>query len=200
MRRSVAGFLALVVVGLSAGCTATHNVTDTTRSASQQLLLNNALEGTLETIDFGYFTGMNVYYDGSGVDALDKGWVNHRVRESLATGGARLCATREEADVVVEAATGTYGTNTSTKSFGIQNMNMFPDMVLSRGDDQYGSAVLSVFATDRATGNLLWYTGPRRSDAQLKTRYLLGLGPFFQGTVKHPAETFEPFRSVKGSF
>ncbi len=140
---------------------------------------------------------MKVYYDGSNVDALDKGWVNHRLRESLLSRGARLCATAEEADVVVEAATGTYGTNTSTKSIGVQNANNLPEMILSRGDDQYGSTVLSVFATDRATGNLLWHTGPRRSDSQLKTRYLLGLGPFFQGTIRHPAETFEPFRDQR---
>lgn len=203
MRRNAEARFAVmlsVVVGLAAGCTTTHRTTDTSRSATEELLLNSALECALSTIDFGFFAGMNVYYDGSNLEALDKGWINHRLRESLLTRGASLIATRDDADVVVEAAVGTYGTNNNAKTIGIHNFNMLPDVTLSRAENQFGSTSLSVFATDRATGQLLWRSGPSRCDSHLRTRYLLGGGPFYNGTIQHPAATYEPYRDRTNRF
>mgnify|MGYP006908259833 FL=1 len=182
-----------------AGCTIDDNITNTSPSAAESLLLNNALEGALGNVDFDFFAGRNVYYDDSNLDAINKGWISHRVRESLASRGAHLQADRNDADVIVEASVGTYGTDSKVRSTGVNNTYSLPNATINQRGDQYGSAVLSLFAIDRESGDLLWRSGPHRCDSHLRTRYYFGVGPFYQGTIRHPAETFEPFRDQRDS-
>jgi hypothetical protein len=69
--RCVSSLLALVLLSL-AGCGTTRS-TDTARSATEQLLISDAIDQAVQTVDFSALRGQSVYLDDSRLtDTVDR--------------------------------------------------------------------------------------------------------------------------------
>src|SRR5207249_303894 len=95
-----------------AGCGTTRS-TDTTRAASEMLLVSQAVDHAVAKIDFSPLAGQPVYIDTSAVekDVVDRGYLVSVVRQQLLAAGALLQEERFRALYVVEIRSGGVGTD-----------------------------------------------------------------------------------------
>jgi hypothetical protein len=164
-------------------------VTDTPQTGSQQLLLNASVDAVVRCIDFSPLASRRVYLD-TDLETVGEGYLVYRIREAMGLSGVFLAETREEAEVVVEAGLAAYGTDSHNAVLGITEADQLPELNLAVRDMQFGVAKLSMFAFERESGALIWHSGPKRADGYQRMRKLFGAGPFFDGTVEHPADRF----------
>src|SRR4029079_13313223 len=99
-----------LVLAMAIGC-GTVKTSGTTRTGTEQLLLTNSWDSALEKVDFRPLTGVPVFLDTSHVTAVDQGWVVSSLREAMLTQGVLIREKREQAQFVVEARVGAYGTD-----------------------------------------------------------------------------------------
>jgi hypothetical protein len=189
-----------VALGLLAalGC-GTVKTTGTSRSGTEQLLLTNAWDAALQKVDFRPLTGVPVYLDTTNVTAVDQGWVVSSLRQSLLTQGVLLRSKPEQAQWIVEARVGAYGTDDYGLLVGIpqttvpqllvgQPSGTLPEMPLVKKNAQDAVAKLAMFAYDRASGQLVWTSGTLLAKASAKDVFVLGLGPFQSGSIRNGTE------------
>lgn len=174
----------LVLVGT--GCRSSVRVTDTPQTGTQQLLLNASVDAVVRCIDFSPLAGREVYLDATRLEDAGDGYLVYRIREELALSGVRLAESRDEVEVIVEAGLAAYGTDSHNAVFGITETDYLPEINVCVRDTQFGVTKLSMFARERESGVVIWHSGPMRADGYQRIRKLLGLGPFFDGTVEHP--------------
>src|SRR6516165_758891 len=92
IRKTAGTILVLAVafsLALAMGC-GTVRTTDTTRSATEQLLLTNAWDTALQKVDFRPLAGVPVFLDTANVSAVDQGWVVSSLREAMLSQGVLL--------------------------------------------------------------------------------------------------------------
>lgn len=181
-----------MVVIIITGCRSTVRITNTTESASQQLLLNSTADAVIRSFDFSPLAGRLCYLDTSGLGDTGKGYVNYRIREEMGCSGVRLAESRDDAEVVVEAGAAVYGTDSYNSSVGVTGASQIPDVNLCVGDTQFGVSKMSLFAVERESGATIWHSGTLRADSRQDIRNTFGTGPRFSGTIVHPANRVEP--------
>ena len=186
----------LLVVGMvafTAGCGSTRT-TDTLRSATEQLLISDAVDRALEKMSFKQLSGFTVFLDTSRVsEVTDRDYLIGAVRQKLATEGAALREERSEADVVVELFVGALGTNRYEWFVGVPQVTLppgalpsipfLPELPIVKEIKQQGVAKIETFAYDAETGIFIAHSGSQRSGTNNKSIYFLGLGPFESGSV-----------------
>ena len=97
--------LAASLVVLAGGCTTTR-MSDTSRTGMEQLLISNAVDQSLEKVDFASLQNRNVFVEEKYLDCVDKGYIAGSIRHRVLQRGARLTDKREDADVVLEVRSG----------------------------------------------------------------------------------------------
>ena len=191
----------VAVVGLLlflAGC-GTVKTSGTTRTGTEQLLLTSAWDTALRKVDFRPLTGVPVYLDTTNVNAVDQGWVVSSLRQALLENGALVRAKPEQAEWVVEARVGAFGTNDSNWLFGIPQTTVpptvtgvptgtIPELPLIKKSHQEGVAKLALFAYDRASGQLVWRSGTMLARSSAHNMYIGGVGPIQSGTIQESTE------------
>jgi hypothetical protein len=196
--RALAGLAATVLLVSLAGCGSTK-VTGTTRTGTEQLLLTNAWDKALQKVDFRALTGVPVYLDTSNVTAVDQGWVVSSLREAMLTQGVLIREKREQAQFIVEARVGAYGTDDDNFLIGIpQTMipptvtgvptGAIPEVPLVKRSRQQAVAKLALFAYDRASGQVVWNSGTMQATADAKDVYIGGVGPIQSGSIRGGTE------------
>jgi hypothetical protein len=189
---------AIVMIPSLAGCGSTK-MTSTPRTGTEQLLLTNAWDTALRKIDFSPLTGVPVYLDTQYVTAIDQGWVVSSLRQALLSQGVMLRAKPEQAQWVVEARVGAYGTDSYNFLVGIPQTTVpmtvtgmpagtIPEIPFIKKSHQEGVAKLALFAYDRATGQLVWKSGSSTATANAKEMYVGGVGPIQSGTIRGGTE------------
>jgi hypothetical protein len=197
-RGTVALMFAAGLAAAAAGC-GTVKTTGTARSATEQLLLTNAWDSALNKVDFRALSGVPVYLDTTNVSAVDQGWVVSSLRQALLTQGVLLRQKAEQAQWVVEARVGAYGTDESNWLLGITQTTIpptvtgmpsgtIPELPLIKKSDQKGVAKLALFAYDRASGRLVWDSGTMLAVATAKDVHVFGVGPIRSGTIRDGAD------------
>src|SRR5215471_20738167 len=74
---------AISVLGLVMGC-GTTRMTDTQRTATEQLLISNAVDQTVSQLDFRILAGKSVYLDPQYLDNVaDRGYLVSSLRQQL---------------------------------------------------------------------------------------------------------------------
>jgi hypothetical protein len=178
----------------AAGC-GTVKTSGTARTGTEQLLLTNAWDSALQKVDFRPLTGVPVYLDVTNVSAVDQGWVVSSIRQSMLAQGVLLRSKPEQAQWIVEARVGAYGTDESNWLLGIPQTTIpqtitgvpagtIPEMAVVKKNDQQGVAKLALFAFDRASGQLVWNSGTMMATATAKDVYLGGVGPIQSGSIR----------------
>ena len=204
--RLILASLALLLAG---GC-GTTKVSGTSRTATEQLLLTNAWDDALKQVDFRPLAGVPVYLDEKYLDgSLDKGWLISSVRQALLAQGVLLRAKPEQAQWIVEARVGVYGTNNYDWLFGVQQTTIpatitglpsgtIPEIPLAKKSNQQGVVKLALYAYDRASGQVTWNSGtdagPFRRQGRLHRRHRahpVGLDP--QRDRVHRRSASRPF-------
>jgi hypothetical protein len=190
--------LAGLVLGLALvpawGC-GTVKTTGTTRTGTEQLLLTNAWDSALQKVDFRPLSGVPVYLDTTNVTAVDQGWVVSSIRQALLAQGVLIRPKPEQAQWIVEARVGAYGTDAYNWLVGVPQVSMpatvtgipagtIPEIPLIKNIDQRAVAKLALFAYDRASGQLVWSSGTTLATSSAKDIYVGGLGPIQSGTIR----------------
>ncbi|MGL5097297.1 MAG: DUF6655 family protein [Planctomycetia bacterium] len=187
---AVGSVVALAVVGCG-----TTRMTDTSRSATEMLLVSHSIEESVGRIDFSPLAGKAVYFDEKPLDGVtDKGYVASCLRQHLLAAGCQLVEEKPKAIYVVEARAGCVATDKSSFLIGVPAMTLpaivpgqppaIPEIPLIKSSDQKGVARLAVFAYNRATGRAVWQSGTHESTSNTKESWVFGTGPFRRGTVK----------------
>lgn len=194
-RRSL--FCSLVIVGLgaAAGC-GTTNWSDTPRTATEQLLISDAIDRAVSRIDFRALAGKQVYLDATPIQrATDASYLVSTLRQHMLASGCILRDERDKADYVVEIRAGAVGTDRSELLFGVPATKIpqvvpmpgvpssIPEFKLATRTEQRAVAKIALFAYNRHTGRPVWQSGIIPVESKAKDLWVLGAGPFQQGTI-----------------
>jgi hypothetical protein len=192
------GFTVVIMAFSLAGC-GTTRMSDTQRTATEQLLVSHAIDQVVSELDFSGLEGKPVYLDAQYLDGtVDRGYLVSSLRQRLMAQGCLLQEDRSKATYVVEARSGGVGTDRHALLVGIPQMNVpafvpgqpsqIPEIPFAKKTDQEGYAKIAVFAYNRVTGQLLWQSGVAKAMSTSKDTWILGAGPFQQGTIRDGTE------------
>jgi RNase P/RNase MRP subunit POP5 len=190
--------LTLALTLTLAGC-GTVKTSGTVRTATEQLLLTNAWDSALQKVDFRPLTGVPVHLDTTNVTAVDQGWVVSSLKQAMLEQGVLLRQKPEQAQWVVEARVGAYGTDAYNWLLGVPQVTVpptfsgiptgtVPEIPVIKKSDQQGVAKLALFAYDRGSGQLVWSSGTMVAIATAKDVHVLGVGPIQSGTIRGGTE------------
>src|SRR5205823_11750631 len=92
----------LILASLALGC-GTTRMSDTQRTATEQLLISNAVDKAVTQVDLRPLSGKPVFFDPQYLDGtVDKGYVTSSLRQQLLASGCVLQEDRTKATYVIE--------------------------------------------------------------------------------------------------
>jgi hypothetical protein len=205
--------LALCLGLLPLGC-GTTRMTDSTRAATEMLLISQAADNAIAQIDFTPLAGKTVFLDATGIpekDVVDRGYLISLVRQQLAACGALIQDEKPRAEYVVDLRSGGLGTDRHSMLVGTPAVQLpsvmpgiptsLPEIALLKKNDQRGVAKIAVFAYSRITGRALWQSGTVEAESRTKDTWLLGAGPFTRGSIRRRTELAgEPLPTIPTIF
>jgi hypothetical protein len=170
-------------------------MTDTQRTATEQLLVSQAIDMSVSEIDVSPLAGKDVFFDSQYLEGVvDRGYLISSLRQHLLANGCRLQEDRSKAAYVVEVRSGGVGTNRHGLLIGVPQMNVpallpgqpsqIPEIPLAKKTDQEGIAKVAVFAYNRLTGQPVWQSGVVQANSTAKDFWFLGAGPFQRGNIR----------------
>jgi hypothetical protein len=178
-----------------AGCGSTRS-SNTARTATEQLLISDAIDRTVQQINFKVLEGESVYFDERHLlEVVDKAYLISSFRQHMLASGCVLKEKREDATFVVEPRVGAVGTDNHDWLVGIPAINVpqvplaptlpaaIPEIPFAKRRDQRGVAKVAVFAYRRETGEPVWQSGMALSESEANDIWVLGAGPFKRGTI-----------------
>jgi hypothetical protein len=201
----IAAVFAILSLSLLSGCGTTKS-----RTATEQLLTSSAVDEAVARIDFRPLAGRKVYFDTTYIPQVhptnkDAGFTNapyiiSSLRQQMMAAGCRLQEKADTAEFIVEARVGAMGADSHEVTYGIPASNALasaaqvmtptspplpaiPELSLGKRADQKAAAKLAVFAYHRETRDALWQSGISQVSSNAKDVWLLGVGPFQQGTI-----------------
>jgi hypothetical protein len=193
-------YLILLIVSCATGCGTTKS-----RTATQQLLLSDAIDQAVASIDFRPLAGKRVYFDSQYVaDIKNLGFVNSKyvissIRQQMIAANCLVQESKEDADYIVEARVGTVGTDGNEIVYGLPASNSLssaaslmanpppiptiPEISFARKNAETGAAKIAVFAYHRVSREPVWQSGVTRAKSTSQDLWLFGAGPFQCGTI-----------------
>src|SRR4051794_6454306 len=101
-----------------AGC-GTTRWTDTKRTATEQMLVSDAIDRAVSRIDFRLLAGKDVFLETAYLgEAVDKEYLTGTLRQQMVSNGCILKEKRDQATFVVEVRAGTVGTDRHDLLYG----------------------------------------------------------------------------------
>jgi hypothetical protein len=195
-RQSTFGAALVASVALAlAGCGSTRT-SNTVRTATEQMLISDAIDRTVDAIDFGPLARRTVFFDDSKlVEVVDRGYLVSSLRQHMLASGLVLKDARDQAEFVVEPRAGAVGTDNHDLLFGVPALQLpqvpvaaampaaIPEIPFAKRRDQRGVAKVAVFAYRRETGEPVWQSGIVIHKSTANDIWVLGAGPFQRGTI-----------------
>jgi uncharacterized protein DUF6655 len=187
----------LLALGVCLGC-GTTKWTDTSRSATEQLLISDAMDRAVSRLEFRALAGKTVFIDDTPVKTLsDTLYLVSCLRQHMLASGCIVKENREEADYIAEIRAGAVGTDRHELLYGVPAVNIptlvpvsgfgvpsqIPEIPFVKKTDQRAVVKIAIFAYNRTTGRPVWQSGivPVESDA--KAIWVFGAGPFQRGSI-----------------
>jgi len=187
--------LLLLAVAGAHGC-GTTKWSDSPRTATEQLLVSDAVDRAISAIDFGALSDRSVYLDTRFIETtLDHNYVVSTLRQHMLASGCIIKDKPEDSDFVVEVRAGSLGTNRNDVLLGVPATQLpsvgllptgaaaIPEIALSKRTSQQAVCKIAVFAYDRMSGRPVWQSGNRKVASSAKDTWLLGTGPFQRGSI-----------------
>ncbi len=180
-------FLALMSCCLL-GCTAAKT-SNTARTSTEQLLIANAVDQSLDKIDFTPFHGHEVFLNEKYIECVDKPYVVASVRHRILKAGGLLVDSADKSVVTVEIRSGAVGTFSSDSFLGLPEVVLpgvvtLPEIRIAEKKSQLGTAKLGIVAFETKSGRALGTGGMSLAQSQDNNWYLAGTGPFRSGELK----------------
>ncbi|MBX3415211.1 MAG: hypothetical protein KF708_21175 [Pirellulales bacterium] len=188
----------LAMLALACGC-GTTNWSDTARTATEQLLITDAMDRAISQIDFEILAGKEVFFDPTYLKGTtDENYLVSSLRQHLMASGVVLKDKKEEAMYIVEARVGANGTDRHSLLFGVPAVNLpmtafpgmpvgtpsaLPEIALAKDTNQKAVSKVAVFAYNRVTGMPVWQSGVASARSDANAKWVLGAGPFQKGTI-----------------
>lgn len=184
-----------VLLFTATGC-GTSKWTDTGRSATEQLLITDAMDRAVSNLDFRALAGKTAYVESTAVKKLtDSEYLISCLRQHMLASGCILMDDKAAADYIVEVRAGAIGTDRNDVLYGIPAVNIptvvpvagvpsqIPEMPIVKKTDQRAVVKLSLFAYNQKTGRPVWQSGAVPEESKVKAVWVLGAGPFQRGTI-----------------
>jgi len=187
-------WLLLIAVGaLLSGC-GTTRWSDSARTATEQLLISDAIDRAVSRLDLRAMAGRKVFLDTVFLKStIDADYIVSSLRQHALASGCIVRTVREEADYVVEIRSGAIGTDRHDVLFGIPATSLptgtpgvqatVPEMPLVKRTDQRAVAKIALFAYNRQTGRPVWQSGIVPVESSAKDVWVFGAGPFKKGNI-----------------
>ncbi|MCU0721033.1 MAG: hypothetical protein MUC83_15085 [Pirellula sp.] len=202
------GCTLLCILVCFVGCGATKSFT-----ATEQLLMSDAVDSTIMKMDFRPLSGQKVFLDTTYVSAAGKvipgvampanlvtsDYIISALRQQLTAAGCMLVDTREAADLVCEARCGALGTDGHSVTYGLPANNFLstasavipgtpvlptiPEISVAKREMKSAAAKVAVFAYDRETREPVWQSGIAQAGSSARDTWVLGVGPLQQGSI-----------------
>jgi hypothetical protein len=180
---------------MALGC-GTTRWSDTSRTATEQMLISDAVDRAVSDIDLSALANRTVYLETKYLpDVPDQKYVISTLRQHMLASGCIIKDKPEDAGYIVEVRTGSVGTNRQDLLFGVPSTNVptvgllptgtatIPEIALMKRTNQQGVCRIAVFAYERASGRPVWQSGTRQVASRAKDIWLMGAGPFQKGTI-----------------
>lgn len=187
--------LVALVLSVTIGC-GTTRMSDTSRTATEQLLISDAIDRAVSELDFRALAGRSVFVDASPLrGAVDQDYILSSVRQQILASGCILRDKREEADYIVEARAGAVGTDRNELLYGVPALQVpsylptsglpssIPEVPLIKRTRQRGVVKVALFAYNRETGRPVWQSGIQPAESTAQDTWVFGAGPFQRGTI-----------------
>ena len=195
MLRSSAFFIVAGLWFAAAGC-GTTKWSDTSRTATEQLLISTAVDRAIDNMNFKPLAGKDAYLDVSYLEGVvDKNYVISSLRQHMLAQGVVLLPDKESATYVIEARSGAVGTNHHDVMLGVPALSVpgsslmpgvpsaIPEIAFAKTTDQKGVAKIAAFAYNQQTGQPVWQSGVFPVVSNAKDTWILGTGPFQRGSI-----------------
>jgi hypothetical protein len=158
------------------------------------MLLSNAVDQSLDKVDFTPLYGQNVFIEEKYLDCTDKAYVMGSVRHRVLRAGGTIAPAADSADVVMEVRSGGVGTDTTDSYIGVPEITLpgmltLPEVRLSQRKTQYGYSKLGMVLYDAKTKSVLGDGGMSMAQSDDSNWYVLGVGPWQKGTLKSDVAT-----------
>jgi hypothetical protein len=193
---------------LFVGCGTTKSYT-----ATEQLLMSDAVDSTISKIDFRPIAGKKVYLDttyiqGSGkvvpgvampVNLVTADYVISGIRQQMLAAGCNLVEKREDAELICEARCGALGTDGHSVIYGIPASNglsgvgtivtgapsipAIPEISLAKRELKSAAGKIACFAYTRETHEPVWQSGIAQAGSNARDTWFMGIGPWQYGTI-----------------
>lgn len=188
-------FCFLIAALAGAGC-GTTKWSDSSRTATEQLLISDAVNRAISGIDFSALEDHSVFLDTRFIaTTIDQNYVTSTLRQHMLASGCIIKDKAEDSDFVVEVRAGSLGTNRNDVLLGVPATQLpsvgllptgaaaIPEIALSKRTSQQAVCKIAVFAYDRMSGRPVWQSGNRKVASSAKDTWLLGTGPFQRGNI-----------------
>jgi len=177
--------------------------------ATNQLLLSDAVDRAVANIDFGPLAKKKVFLDSRFLQfkndsAVTTNYVISALRQQMIVAGCLLQDSIESADYVVEARVGTMGADGHDINYGVPASNQLnaaasivsgtpplptlPEISLARRTHDMAAVKIAAFAYKRESREPLWQSGTSLARSEATGTWLLGAGPFKQGSIYEGTE------------
>ena len=176
------GIAIFTAMALFSGCT-TQEETEPPRSATEQLLLSSAADRAMTQANLNIFAGRTVYFDFTYFFSYDQQYAEGAIRDAFSRAGALIVRDNKSADVIVEARSGAYSTDTNSAFFGIPSVPLpipgtaeepvTPQVALYQKQAQVSYAKFALLAYSNKTGAHIYSSGPLDGSTHMTYKSLL---------------------------
>ncbi|MEZ6060499.1 MAG: DUF6655 family protein [Planctomycetaceae bacterium] len=189
-----------LLTALICGCGTTQQ-----RAGTEQLLLSDSVDRSVDLIDFSVFANRKVYLDARYIQPVkgdvfvNSDYIISSLRQKLITSGCLLQTSLEAADYVLEARVGALGLDALEVTYGIPASNALataanavtgvpgvptiPEISVGKRNAATSTTKIVAFAYHRETGTPVWQSGSAVARADAKDSWLLGAGPLQRGSI-----------------
>lgn len=181
--------LALGLLALVSGCASTKT-SDTARTGIEQLLISSATDQALDKVNLHPISQAKVFVETKYLDCTDKNYVIVALHQRLMRHGCTLVEKPEEAQVILEVASGAVGTDRQDFFVGIPAIPLappspitIPRMELFTRTRANGTARLTVLAYDAKTRLCVVDSGTALARSDYKSWHMLGTAPVVTGRI-----------------
>ena len=179
--------LALVILAMTSsacvGC-GTTRWTDSKRTATEQLLMSDAIERAVSNIDITPLSGRKVFLDTTHLaDLDDKDYLIGSLRQHMLGSGIAMATSFAAGALGTDRSSLILGIPATDISAGSRSANV-PEMAIAKRTDQRAVAKVAVFAYERTTGRPFWQSGIENVASNARDKWIFGAGPFVEGDIE----------------
>lgn len=175
------------------------------RTGTEQLLLSDAVDRTVDQVDFSALSGRKVFLDTTyirpvkGSMFVNADYIISSLRHKLTVSGCLVQDSTKDADYVIEGRIGALGTDSLEVTYGLPASNALsaaanlvsgvpampaiPEISVGKRNAALSTSKIVLFAYHRETGVPVWQSGTSISKSDAKDSWVMGAGPLQRGSI-----------------